>query len=98
MKHDPSDTTFIAITHKNGDLLIMRFLNRGQSLTLPKGAEWSGGNSVWIREPNDANISAEINKAVGSENVVKYRIIEEKDIPIDTSNRKNWKDNGKTIK
>lgn len=102
MEKKPIDVQKIAITCSDGSLDIMSFFLNGRGDVLPYGAVWDvqGDGSEWDREANLENIDYEIKRTyVGSGKMpTGFRLIGEKDIPTDFSNRKYWKDNGKTIK
>lgn len=92
----------VAITLDDGSLDIMSFILRGRSTDLPLGAKWDiqGDGNTWTREATRDNIDDEIVRTYTGAGKwpTKYRLIDEGDIPTDRSNRKDWKDNGKTIK
>lgn len=98
----PINVQKIAITCDDGSLDIMSFYLNGRGDTLPSGAVWDvqGNGTEWDREANLENIDFEIAQTYvnAPKKPVKFRLIEEKDIPTDFSNRKNWKDDGKKIK
>lgn len=87
----------VAITLVDGRLSIMKFAKEGRCPTLPYGAIWKDSQQGWTREPTNENVFAEVSKTFGDE-AVKFRLVNEKDLPSDLSKRSKWVDNGKAIR
>jgi hypothetical protein len=71
MKHTLADQVPVAVTMDDGTTAILSFMRRGSSPTLPHGARWedgSGKSGIWLRDPTDENIFAELSKALPSVN------------------------------
>ena len=94
----------IAITMDDGTVAVMAFITKSRSPTLPKGAVWLE-DGYWYREPNDANIFAEITKAfrpVDSLGIplpqpTSYKVITTAEEPSDRAYRNAWVFDGKKI-
>jgi hypothetical protein len=82
----------------DGSTAIMSFMRRGSSPTLPYGARWedgSGKSGIWLRDPTDENIFAELSKALPSVNrlgepkpqPVRYKIVTWESVPKDRTYR-----------
>lgn len=66
MKHTLHDQVPVAVTMDDGSTAVLSFLIRGSSPTLPHGARWedgSGKSGIWLRDPTDENLFAELSKA-----------------------------------
>ena len=100
-------TVKIAIAMDDGTTAVMSFLTRGRSPTLPYGAVWEIANTPgwWLREPNDANVFAEISKAfrltdnngLPLPQPTQYKRIADDAVPADRTYRNAWTLNGETI-
>lgn len=95
----------IALTFSNGECRVMAFLTQGRGNVLPRGAVWIE-QGKWTREPNDANIFAEISSAHPSKDlegnarpeVVKYRLMApDEDTLSDATYRGARVDDGKQL-
>jgi hypothetical protein len=98
MKHTLADQVPVAVTMDDGSTAILSFMVRGSSPTLPYGARWEDGRGttgIWVREPTDANVFAELSKAcpamdqlgVPKPQPVRYRVVERESIPKDRTYR-----------
>lgn len=56
---------YVAIQMDNETEALMGFCTRGQSPTLPYGAQWENPRNpnYWVRPATDANVFAEVSKA-----------------------------------
>jgi hypothetical protein len=90
-----SDYTRVAITLDDGTVALMSFITHGRGSILPYGAEWSKTPGYWVRPATDDNIFQEISRAhaVGPQ-PVKYRIVDESEIPADRTFRNALVDKG----
>ena len=95
----------IAITLDNGDLSVMSFLTVGRGNVLPPLAAWIDEKEHpgwWRREPTDAAILDELVRTFPDTDIdgkarpqpVRFRRIQESDIPADRTYRAAWKDGG----
>lgn len=105
MQHTLADQVQIAVTLDNGTLVVMGFMLRNMSPTLPIGAQWEDGtgkSGVWVRPATDANIFAEITKALPAfdqlgmpkPQPVSYKVVAHSDVPTDRTYRNAWTHDG----
>jgi hypothetical protein len=74
----------VAIARADGSAAVMMFITVGRGSVLPAGASWIS-EGVWMREPNQANLSQEIRRAFPD--VMMFRVVDDKDIPGDREYR-----------
>lgn len=86
----------VAIKMDDGTTAVMAFFTKGSSPTLPYGATWSLKEpGIWERLATDANIFAEITKALPSVNragvlqpqPISYKVVDDTSVPVDRTYR-----------
>lgn len=90
----------------DGTVTVMSFITESRSPTLPSGAVWLDSHSgLWRRDPNDANVQAEMAKAfprfnqlgIEKPQPVNWSIIHPESIPKDRTYRNAWRHDGTTF-
>jgi hypothetical protein len=98
MKHTLTDQVPVAVTMDDGSTVVMSFMLRGSSPTLPYGARWEDGQGktgIWLRDPTDENLFAELSKAcplvdqlgIPKPQPVRYKVVGWSDVPKDRTYR-----------
>ncbi len=94
------ESTLFAVTFADPDapVCVLSFCTRGQSPTLPSGAMWldSASSGTWYRAPNEANVAAELAKALAGRVITSVRPITQADLPV-RAYRNAWRDDGAKI-
>lgn len=90
------ETIPLAVQLEDGSFVVHYFITHGRGTFLPKGAVWTGSYQ-WKREPNEANITDNLNSSFADRPYVSWRKLSKGDIPEDRSYRNAWVDDGKAI-